>query len=399
MHKILKDFLVQDWLNKNKKEEQLILIKAFRERGLEKSFNRHCSLLEAKAKADFDSLLCYEIKEEQEKNVSKEDVRNLGEHHFQEKNQFLDVFYITEKLKTNCVLFNQKNIVGGELDVESMEWLLKTIKDKEYDRYAVVDIYASIWKMLTEGADEDFKELKDKLKKENDTLDQEHKRHLFRYVQNYCIRGINNGHSEYFGELFDIYKYLLDSRIIFDEKEMLASSDFINMVTVALRMKEYNWAESFVEQNHIYLHEIEQQSVYHLNLAKIFYEKKNYKEALQRIQFHHFDDVYYDISARYLMIKIFFDEEEDETLSYAIRSLQLMLKRKKGISSFNKTSCLRFLKSLKYIVRLRDYLRRRDFEAAKKMMIKIEGEAEKGAFANKNWLFSKYNELKERVTT
>ena len=338
--------------------------------------------------------MLYEIKEELEKNVSKGDVRTLGEKHFLKKNEYLDVFYIIEKLKTNCSFFNQKNIVGGESEVEEMDSVLKMIKDKGYDKYPIVDVYTSIWKLLTEESKSEFLALKEKLKKELG-VDQEHKQQLFRYVQNHCIRGINKGHSEYFEELFDIYNYLLESKIIFDENNILASSDFKNIVTVALRLKDYVWAENFVEENHVFLQVVERQSVYHLNLANIFYEKKHYKEALQTIQFYHFDDVYYELNARYLTIKIFFDEKDDEPLLYAIRSLQLMLKRKKGISSFNKSSCLRFLSILKLIIKMRDYLDRRD--PIDKLILKINEEMKKGALANKNWLNGKYQELKEKI--
>ena len=53
LHKMLRKYFVYDWLKENQNEAQLILIKALRERNLERSFIRQCSQLEEKGSIRF----------------------------------------------------------------------------------------------------------------------------------------------------------------------------------------------------------------------------------------------------------------------------------------------------------------------------------------------------------
>ena len=70
---------------------------------------------------------------------------------------------------------------------------------------------------------------------------------IYIYLKNYCIdTKINNGKSEYFQELFDIFKTLLEKEINFVDG-MLDPRDYKNIITVGLHIKEFDWTENFIQ--------------------------------------------------------------------------------------------------------------------------------------------------------
>lgn len=151
-------------------------------------------------------------------------------------------------------------------------------------------------------------------------------------------------------ELFSLYQTLLDSQLILDHGE-LSHSDYKNIATLALRLGKIEWTRQFLNTFHRHIAVDFRDNAYQYCLAYLEYESGNEREAKRLLHSMEFTDVYYDLSARHLMVKILYSEQDWETLNYVSIAFEGFLKRNKQISQNNRRNHLNFLSLLKRLVR------------------------------------------------
>ena len=138
-------------------------------------------------------------------------------------------------------MLNRQNIVQTQFKLHLVPEIKSFLqaKDNPYTDVPMLNIYYLVFLTLTENKKEEhYKKLVVLLEKHAPGFLGEESRAMYRYAQNYCIRKINSGKSNYFRELFELYKTQLESEVIFENK-YLDHTDYKNIVTVALRLPEF----------------------------------------------------------------------------------------------------------------------------------------------------------------
>ena len=69
---------------------------------------------------------------------------------------------------------------------------------------------------------------------------------IFVYAQNFCIQKINSGQESYFQELFDLYGFMLKEDVLL-EHGFFDQRVYGNIILVASRLGQFEWAAQFVE--------------------------------------------------------------------------------------------------------------------------------------------------------
>ncbi len=407
---LLYDFLVQERLSSEEKvlEQQLLLLRQLRKLKSDKDYKSSLQkyhriqdrTVEGTAQSFFHQYLLHQ---ELDKLFLDRGGRQFDEN-LQLKNHCFDAYFVVEKLRIACDMINRNNIIRSDYQITMIEELLEYAQREELAKIPAVQIYQAILQMLRAeraDAEKDYLKLKALLKeyykggKENSTFTDKELMSTYDYILNFCAKQINQGKSEYYQEMLEAYRFLIDHQIIFMDG-YLAAWDYKNTVTVALRVEDYQWALDFIEDKQKYLPPKVRANVYSYNLAAYYYATKNYGAALRSLYDVEFTDASYYIGAKTIQLKSYYELGEDEALASLIEAFSTYLRRHKNISEYWKSSNLNFLKLANRIRKLKqqkDYMRSQNYlQQWKNIQTKLNNTS---PIANKDWLLQAMEALED----
>lgn len=250
---------------------------------------------------------------------------------------YLDRFYLIRKLQLCCEIFNVQNVFAQEHQVFLLDEILLHLKNRSYEDVPAIVIYYRILMTLRDSTNEEHYHTLRRLLREHETVvTTEELRDMYKYVLNYCIKKINLGNIDWQGELFDIYKTTLENRVLLTEG-FLSHRDFKNIVTISLRLRELKWAEEFIPKYIPELQPSERENARMYNTANLLFHKNDFSGALRLLQQVDFSDIFYDLDARSIVLKTWFELDEEESFEYHATAFRTFLKRNKSVSEYQRT--------------------------------------------------------------
>lgn len=314
----------------------------------------------------------------------------------QKRTDSLDIFYISAKLKDCCEMLNRAQIIKSEYRMEMLEKLKELIRN-DLSRYAAIPAIAAyyyIMLMLQQPEEEShYTTLITLLDSSHDIFPLMELRDLYNYAQNYCIRKINAGNEQYYQAIFSLNKKLLSSEIIFNGG-YITQWDYKNMVSTGLRLKEYEWTLNFINEYKSKLPEDSRSNAYTYNLANYHYESGDHKKAVKLLRNVEFTDVYYNLDAKSMMLKIYFEKDEEEAFRALTASFRIYLTRNKLIS---KQHYIMYNNLLKYSKKAYNLKNKLPYQRGKNYIKKVEELREtiscNGNIINSRWLLAQVDQL------
>ena len=221
---------------------------------------------------------------------------------------------------------------------------------------------------------------------------------MYAYAQNYYIRQINRGESRYLHEILQLYKQLLANELLLDQG-MIAHEHYKNITTVGLRTKAFDWVLEFLEHYRSRLHPDIRENAYTYNLAAYHYERQQYREAMKLLNHVTFTDVFYHLSAKSILLKIYFELRDDDSLRYHFQAFEAFIKRNKQIPGYHTQThrnLLRFAKKLWRIRRKQDKYGQ-EADLSRRLADLEDAMNETRAIANSSWLRAEISRLKAEL--
>lgn len=299
----------------------------------------------------------------------------------------LDAFYLSQKLRYCCHWLNYRKVLRleGEMKVPLMEELLQYIEVNKGEQVPVVAIYHQIALTLLEDAEEaHYQSLKSLLEKYSHLFSAQEAWEMYGYALNYCIRKINSG-AEYLAELFGLYRVTLEKAVILNDGE-LNHQHFKNIIAIALRLKQFDWVMNFIEEYQNKLPEKVRENAYTYNMARVYFSKKEWDKVIELLQQVEYDEVFYKLDSKALLLKTYYESGEWLVLESLIDSFQILLRRNKEVSKQHRSNYLNLVKFVKKISRLMPD----DEEKIKALKEKIEATSQ---VADRGWLLEKLAEM------
>lgn len=307
-----------------------------------------------------------------------------------------DLFYVSAMLKNLCAWINRRNIVQTQSGLGPYARFLDFIQThiEEYQDHPYIQLYYLVLMTLLEGENPTyFQTLKELVPVYASAYPKEEQKALYAYLQNYCINRINSGNTHYLAELFGLYQSTIEQQIICDDRS-ISQWDFKNIVSLGLRLKEFDWTESFIRDFHQKLPPALRKYALDYNLAAFYYEQGQSTEALKLLVRIDPTDLYYDLGVRTLMMKIYFDQEEEEALEALIHSFGNYLRRHKRIADYQVKVHLNLIRFVRKASRLRGRMRsalRKSFTSEVEQLLNAIRKT--GEITNINWLESRVKSL------
>lgn len=297
----------------------------------------------------------------------------------------LDKFYLARKLQLCCEIYNVKNVLSIDYKVFLLDEILEYLKGHSYENVPIVMIYYQILMTLMEvEREEHFTRLRELLLLHGDSFTLAELRDMYQYVFNYCIKKINLGNINYQRVLFETYKITLANRVLLVEG-YISQWDYKNIVTISLRLKEFEWAKDFIHEYRNFLPAKERENAFIYNLAYWHFHSREYSKTLGLLQQVTFSDLYYQLDTRSILLKIYYEQDDLDALFYHLAAFKTFLLRNKLVSDYQRTV-------YKNLIRYTGKLARSGGNRKKVALIKQEIE-KKRQVADIQWLQQKVEEL------
>lgn len=334
--------------------EQMNLVRSLRSRRLDKQFRQEFELFKKQQeKLPFRDAryhyFRYQLELEHYKHISEQrrDIRS----NLQEISNGLNAFFIAEKLKQTCEILSHKTVEIKEYELGLLDEVLGYIKkEKKYLEIPAVALYYYGYKMLVGSEHQFFYLFKELLLENQELFPKEEIKDLHLIAINFCIKQLNLGNKDFNKNLFELYQSGLSTGI-FIKEGVLSRFSFINIVTLGLRMNEFNWVQEFIIKYKKYLALEYRKPIFDYNQAKIYYEQKKYKSAMLLLLQTDVDDVLVNLDSKRMLLKMYYELNEYESLEALIDSFRVYLTRKKVIA-YHKTNYLNILAILKKLIYL-----------------------------------------------
>lgn len=294
-------------------------------------------------------------------------------------------YSLLSRLSNMCQWLTIQTITGRQ----ESHWMeqeladLQTTKDPHTD-HPLIELYRLILGLLIHPDDDEryqhFRRALDRLA----GFDPDRKT-LYQYAQNYCIQRANRGATFYLSELFLLYQEMLHAGFLYN-LGFLSASDIKNIVSLGLRLKEYDWVEQFLSEQQASFPPSQAHQIQQYNLAYLALEKGQPGKAMKLLATIDFDDIYYSLGARVILAKCYYHLRDLDGLESSIHAFGTWLRRNKQISGYQRKVHLNLLTIMKKIAVLRatrSLYTDQEFEQKTDL---IRKRLEKGEITNISWV-------------
>ena len=361
LYKLLLRFLAWQELQQDNNMEAILGLQALRKLNADNAF-------ESEAKRIKKHLKAMPYKDDQyywaEYLVAREEDYYLTQRQIREQTVPLqtrldafDNFYLGTKFALSAEALSRNQIIGEAYQSSWAEPLGVLFDEQPAPHMDTIwmKLQRQLLRCLEEPeAVQHYEQLISMLQTHRDLLPLDTARFFYKSAQNYCIRCINAGETDFQKLLFELFQMMLEQKLLLNEADQIAHSDVKNIVTVALRQGESLWAKQFMDEYAPRIQQGQRNNV--LSYCKALLESHRGKpaEAIRRLREVTFTDVMYDLSARRLLGQIFFEEEDWDGLLHHLNAFEQFLRRQKQLSTHNRNSHLNYVKILRAIAKMKE---------------------------------------------
>lgn len=394
--RLLLDFLAQEFVEQDHWMKTYQGLKALRSKGAERVFERQLrqagQRLHQVEELDAEHYLRrYWLEGLKLEHASQHSPRLLWDS-LQDANQALDTHYLAEKLLMLMGAASRQGITNASPENLPLADVVIRQVEETYDQQPpLIQACYQAYLAMIQGEEAQvvaYEELRRLLQRDGAGLARELRINLYLSAINVANACYQRGREGYLREMLDLYREMLDQGLL-QTGGLLSVHNYKNIVTLALRLGEYEWTEQFIEDNRTDLPERAQVGVYQYNLANLRSHQGRYREALRHLQQVEFLDPFYQIGYKMLQLKIYYECEEIEPLLSLATTFRTFVRRQKQLSQRHKQAYLNFSSFTRALFMVK-IGRKSTLEA---LEAEIEGA---DALIEKGWLKAKVKELAAR---
>ncbi|MDZ7879391.1 MAG: hypothetical protein U5L45_17040 [Saprospiraceae bacterium] len=368
LYQIILKFLAINELEKQPPQYNRLLNQSLRQRGAEKIYEKTTSdaktYLEQQplrnAHFHLDSFMLRFEEADAEQRLHRD-----GNFELQEISNDFNYFCIAETLRLSCGLLSHQLVAKIEYKQPLLEHALEVAKEHldvpavamQYYAYKTLSESSKLSHSIsTESADKQenqegifFVKLKNEIIENKKLFPETELRDLVLVAINYCIRRQNRGELQYVHEALDLFQLGLNEGVLL-ERGVLSPYTYKNVLMLALKINNYDWAERFLNDYKKFLPEKESENLYKYNYAIYCFRKQDYDKAIELLQEVNLKEVLFNLDARRMLARIYYDLKEFSALDSYIESSKIYLHRQSDIG-YHKESYTNFFRTIEKILK------------------------------------------------
>ena len=381
--KAVEAFFIQKNFQNNPVRAQIHLASEYRNRGLDQFFSKkqqeNRALLDAAPHRNADHLAdLYSMKLESFLAAAAQ--KRTEALPFQEVHDTFELAFLAQKLRQACVALSHQAVFRTDYDFGILPEALAYIERRDLVGEVAIGVYYYAFRMLSGGAGA-YADFSAALAKNLAFFPENEQRELLLHAINHCIKQYNDGNQSFLAEELIWYKKGLESRVLLSNG-VLSRFTYRNVATLALVLKDFEWAEDFIQNFKNSLEPSQREANFSFNMARLEYERKNYRTALGLLQQSDYEDTLLALAAKTVLLKIFYETNEMDVLDSHLDAMQAFIRRHKevGYHAENYRQLVRFVKMLTALP---------PGATLEKQKLRQEIEETK-AVAEKNWLLGNF---------
>jgi hypothetical protein len=249
----------------------------------------------------------------------------------------LERYYVTQRLVILAALLSHSQWI--QVDTSRAAAIHQLMDQKaEINRLSeksvLIRAYFQLLPLLIDVAGHDeIRAYRNMLWQHRTQIAQSHLRNLYTIVRNYLTRQYNLGNTQMLPVLFENLKEEDEQGFLCEDNGLYRASTFQNVVTVALKLRYFDWTRQFIEKARGRITGAsEPDTVLTFNEANYFFHTQNYEAALGT-GFHllKYDHFIYTLAARRLEIMIWFEKNDPDMTEYRLNALKSFLFANKNV--------------------------------------------------------------------
>ena len=279
-----------------------------------------------------------------QKNIKKAVAKEMSE-----TLKTLQDFYLYQALFLKCFILQQYETFNKDIQ-HPYEKFIANIKEEDVIHDPLIHLYYLVVAMLEDSSNKE----KYLALKRNLSVFQEKKYnkyvliHLSKFMEGFLIKKCGKeGIEIYYKELLDLYKYGIEHKLVFaNDNNDFYPMKFRNIVIVGIRVKEFEWLESFIEEYHPTLPKNQQPFLHFYCLALLYFYQKKYKEADELLNKIENSDTFLMFDIKRLQLMVAYEEDNDFLLDSLMNAFRVLMSRDKFLSESMKNANQNFVNLL-----------------------------------------------------
>ncbi|HUH74989.1 MAG TPA: hypothetical protein VLZ75_11370 [Chitinophagales bacterium] len=331
--KVLEDFIAFNYLKNNPIVYKKILLHHYLQKGIEKPaknvMNELQGIMNTETIHDADYYRRrYEL--------------GVNNYHFQSNNirtedfgysyaiENFTVYSIIETLKSACTINTINKVMEAKIQHPLLISILDMLPGSEYLKEPLVRMYYHLYYLVEEEKEEVFAELFSDIQKHEMLFSQKDLNTVYRTLINFCIKKSNENNVYYTRKAFEIYIYTIDNGVLI-EHQVINRFIFTNVISLGIKLGELEQSMQFLESCQHLIHPDYSQNTIVYNLAKIYFARLEYDQALAILWTNEFKDKIWSLNSKYLILKILFEQNDLDSFKQQFKSFKRYVKRIQNI--------------------------------------------------------------------
>ncbi|MFK7922717.1 MAG: hypothetical protein AB8H47_12210 [Bacteroidia bacterium] len=353
--RLLERFLAQERWESQPLQRQGQLVFSLRERKMSKEHLRayiKWQKLLPKPQSVSEYLDYYHIEEEGMHTQVLERKRKTAPH-LQKAIQAFDHYYLLNRLRYACALLNRRIVLADEAELSWARQLYHHINENrtQWQTHPLIVAYHQLFHLLDHEGEDEFRAIEEHLEAHLSLISPASLRELYAHLMNFCIKKLNEGNQDYQARLFALYQDQLAQGILLDEGQ-ISPADYKNIVSLALRNEAFDWVGAFIEDYKNKLPPDRQEVAYRYQKANLHFHLADYSSCLRLLRTQEFEDSYYQLGAKTMVLKVHFETGDFEAFYYAAAAFESFLQRNRKIPAYQKELYLNLIRFSKRLAKL-----------------------------------------------
>lgn len=331
---------LEDWLGyrayRSRPEDQrLDLLTAYGERDLPRHLKNRLNRADKAAQGaipitDADYRHRYQL--ERERYRQKAGTDRTHDHNLHEQEAALLRCWLAQKLRQTCQTLAHLRVYRMDLDIPLLTETLAIARTLDLTTEPGLQLYFLAAQLYLEDGDSDsiFGELTAGIERHIQLFPPEEQRNLLLLAINHGLRNSNAGRPGYPRQTFELYRLGVEGGMLY-ERGKLSIFTFNNIIGLALRLGETDWAADFLSDHEQRLPADRRDEVLALNRARLAFQRRDYDTTLQLLQGADYRDFIHHMTARVMQLKIYFERDNFNLLMAHIRSSRTWLRRRRHV--------------------------------------------------------------------
>ncbi|MBL7809496.1 MAG: hypothetical protein JNN28_16875 [Saprospiraceae bacterium] len=270
----------------------------------------------------------------------------------QATSDYMDLAFLTQKLRLACLAVSHQAVYKTQYDIGLLEATL--IRAESLASEPAIGLYFHCYRFLTlpsEPAEQHFLQFRQMMAQHASSFPKEELRTLFLLAINFGIKKLNESSPGWLRATLDLYRSAIQLDLLL-ENGQISRFAFTNIVAIAVRAGEADWAESFIHEYRSFLERTWRDATASLNLARVAYARKDYTTALAHLQRSDYKDSINNMVARIYQLKIYYETDEFDLLSSHLANLKNYIRRNTGIG-YHRTNYTHIVQYTEQLMALR----------------------------------------------